>query len=193
MAIDHEEQIFTLLTWDFNLNMEQSILQMNLNPEDEIGYHVVKGMNKKRNYFLNQYYLTDLEYNIPLRQTNMNQNLNVEGQSYVKQLKMINDFFNQRKVYEDNSRFLGVEKAHTLFYPLSRMDLLLWADINELGDKPELILQCCSLKQFNLVIDGNSLFHYFADNSELIEQIHTRYTIEKQNESLDKVDKTLPL
>jgi hypothetical protein len=52
---------------------------------------------------------------------------------------MIDDFFNQRKLYEDSSKFLGVEKAQCLFYPLSRMDLLLWANINELGEKPELI------------------------------------------------------
>ena len=52
---------------------------------------------------------------------------------------MMNNFFQQRKLYEDNSKFLGVEKAYCLFYPLSRMDLLLWHDINVLGEKPELI------------------------------------------------------
>jgi len=55
------------------------------------------------------------------------------------------------------------------------MDLLLWQNINTLGEKPELIQQTCALNQCNLVIDGISLFHYFADNSELIEQISFRY------------------
>jgi hypothetical protein len=90
-----------------------------------VGYHVVTGMNQKNNYLLSQNYLTDLEYNIPLRQNNVNQNLTT-SQNYTKQLKMIVDFYNQRKIYEDNSKFLGVEKAHCLFYPYSRMDLLLW-------------------------------------------------------------------
>lgn len=36
------------------------------------------------------------------------------------------EFFNQRKVSQDGSRFLGVEKPGNLYHPLSRMDLLLW-------------------------------------------------------------------
>lgn len=55
---------------------------------------MVKGMNQKRNYFITQDYLTDLEYNIPLRQSNVNQNLNLQVYSYRKQLQMSNDFFN---------------------------------------------------------------------------------------------------
>ena len=57
-------------------------------------------MIQKRNYFLSQNYLTDLEYNIPLRQTNVNQNL-CKRASYTKQVNMIVNFYNQRKVYED--------------------------------------------------------------------------------------------
>ena len=82
---------------------------------------------------------------------------------------MINDFYNQRKVYKDNSKFLGVERACCLYYPLSRMDIMLWQNINVLGEKPELIQKTCTLRQCNLVIDGTTLFHYFADNSNLIE------------------------
>jgi hypothetical protein len=59
---------------------------------------------------------------------------------------MINDFFNQRKLYEDSSKFLGVEKAFCLYYPLSRMDLLLWENINVLGEKADLIQQTCTIK-----------------------------------------------
>ena len=51
-------------------------------------------MNLKMNYFLSQNYLTDLEYNIPLRQANVDQDLNVQCSSYFKQLQMINDFYN---------------------------------------------------------------------------------------------------
>ena len=102
-------------------------------------------MIAKRNYFLNQNYLTDLEHNIPLRQKNVNQNLD-RCSSYMKQLSMIVDFYNQRKVYEDNSRILGVEKAHCLFYPLTRMDLLMWENINALGEKAELIQKACSIE-----------------------------------------------
>jgi hypothetical protein len=92
---------------------------------------------------------------------------------------MIFYFYNQRKVAQDNQKFLGIEKACCLYYSLSRIDLLLWQNVNVLGEKPELIQRTCSLNQMNLVIDGISLFHYFADNSSLIEQICEMFTLEK--------------
>lgn len=57
---------------------------MRPNEENDVGYHVVKGMNLKRNYFLNKNFLTDLEYNIPLRQVNVDQDLDIECISYSK-------------------------------------------------------------------------------------------------------------
>lgn len=105
----------------------------------------MKGMIAKRNYMLSQNYLTDLEHNIPLRQKNVNQNLE-KSRSYMKQLEMIVQFYNQRKVYEDNSKILGVEKAYCLFYPLNRMDLLMWENMNFLGEKAELIQKACSIE-----------------------------------------------
>lgn len=144
-VVDHAEGIISVVTWDFDNNMEQSIMQIPSDPKDLVGNHVVKGMIPKLNYMLNQNYLTDLEHNIPLRQKNVNQNLD-KSTSYGKQLKMIVDFYNQRKVYEDNSKILGVEKAYCLFYPLNRMDLLLWCNINLLGEKAQLIQQTCSIE-----------------------------------------------
>lgn len=72
-------------------------------------------------------------------------------------------------------KFLGVEKASCLFYPLCRMDLILWRDIHNLGERAELIEQSCTVEDCNIVIDGISLFHYFAENSELIEAMHSLY------------------
>jgi hypothetical protein len=37
----------------------------------DVGQHVVKGMNYKMNYFLDAQAVTDLEYNVPLRQVNV--------------------------------------------------------------------------------------------------------------------------
>jgi hypothetical protein len=82
---------------------------------------------------------------------------------------MINDFFNQRKLNIVNEKLLGVEMSSTLYYPVNRMDLILWNDINLLGEKPEFMKTAVSLNQCNLSFDGISLFHYFADNSEFIE------------------------
>ena len=51
-------------------------------PKDYVGYHVVKGMNLKMNYLINQNHVIDLEYNIPLRQTCVDQGLDPANVSY---------------------------------------------------------------------------------------------------------------
>ena len=40
-----------------------------------------------------------------------------------------------------------------------------------MGEKPDLIMQTCTLRQLNLVIDGYSMFHYFAANDDVMEKI----------------------
>jgi hypothetical protein len=60
----------------------------------DVGQHVVKGMNYKMNYFLDAQAVTDLEYNVPLRQVNVAQGVDPSTQSYSKQVKMINEYFN---------------------------------------------------------------------------------------------------
>jgi len=57
-------------------------MQVLPDPRDEVGYHIVKGVNPKMNYLLNQHHLVDLEYNIPLRQSSVDQRLDLHGRSY---------------------------------------------------------------------------------------------------------------
>jgi|TARA_B110000285_G_C14656743_1_gene394330 hypothetical protein len=59
------------------------------------------------------------------------------------------------------------------------MDLMLWRDIYNLGEKPSIIDAICQLHQFNLIFDGISLFHYFSSNSEMIEIIKKKLVQEK--------------
>jgi len=123
---DHSTQILTIVTWDFNINMEVSVQQM-VTSEDS-HKHLVKGMNYKMNYFLQENDITDLEYNIPLRQFESQFTNNTI--SYRKQTEMVTQYNNQRKVHEDQARYLGVEMACVLFYPLSRMDIVIWHNIS---------------------------------------------------------------
>jgi hypothetical protein len=106
---------------------------------------------------------------------------------------MVTDLFNQRKIYQDGMKFLGVEKASSIYYPLNRMELILWRDINLLGEDADLIKGSCTLDNCNIVVDGTSLFHYFADNSELIESIHSMYINAKENGTLTPANETMPL
>ena len=45
MLMDHALEIITVVTWDFDNNMEQCIMQQYVDPNLEVGYHLVKGMN----------------------------------------------------------------------------------------------------------------------------------------------------
>jgi hypothetical protein len=65
--------MMTLLTWDFDQNMEHNQFSTSIDEDRRVGYHLVKGMNKKLNYFIDQYQLVDLEYGVPTRQVNVNQ------------------------------------------------------------------------------------------------------------------------
>jgi len=67
VAQDNSNGIYTILTWDFDQNIEVCLKQTKPNPKDKVGYHVVKGMNLKMNYLITQDHVFDLEYNIPLR------------------------------------------------------------------------------------------------------------------------------
>jgi hypothetical protein len=73
------------------------------------------------------------------------------------------------------------------------MNLVLWQSIHAQGEDPELIYSACDLDSINIVIEGNSLFHYFADNAELIEQIHQKYMFYQQNNLLSAANKLMPL
>ena len=79
---NYDKNIFTVLTWDFNLNIEKSIYQIRNEIDSPIGNHVIKGMNYKMNYFLDAHYLNDLEYNIPIKQKNVMQDVDPLRVSY---------------------------------------------------------------------------------------------------------------
>ena len=67
---DWENKIMKIISWNFDLNMEESNLQMPYNPQEDSG-HLIKGMDEKRNYYYCADFIIDLEYNIPLLQKNL--------------------------------------------------------------------------------------------------------------------------
>ena len=166
---------------------------MILEESDFVGNHVVKGMNEKMNFYIDQNFLTDLEYNIPIRQKNVNQHLDPREVSYTKQIQNINELYNQQKVFEDHTKFLGIEKAHIMFYDLSKIDILLWKNLCDLNENPHIVEKSCTLEQFNLCFHGASLFHYFAASSEIIEIIIRKIAMESSIRELSASDKMLPL
>ena len=64
---DHDQDILSIITWDFDNDMEQRHLQQRIDQKSDVGYHVVNGMNQKLNYFIDKHKLVDLEFGIPVR------------------------------------------------------------------------------------------------------------------------------
>ena len=66
IAIEHEINVFIVLTWDFlnNIEVHQYQTEMSMDIVD-FQIKVVKGMNHKLNYFMGTEYITDLADNIP--------------------------------------------------------------------------------------------------------------------------------
>ena len=150
-------------------------------------------MNYKMNYYIDDDYVIDLDCNIPLKQVNVFQGIDPCCTSYAKQLRCLDQLYNQRKLFEDNRKFLGIEKANCLYFDLSRMDVLLWRDINAVGESAELISSCCTIDSLNLSFGGVSLFHYFAPDANIIEAIRNKMLQEAQGAGLSRTQRTLPL
>ena len=92
--------------------------------------YIVRGMNKKMNYFVSKHQIYDLEFNIPF-QTSSN--------SYQMNKSLINHNLEQTKIYQDSSRSLGIDEPNILNFPATRMNLEFWKNINELGEKADFI------------------------------------------------------
>ena len=65
VAKDNSENIMIVTTWDCDDNTEYAMFQTkceaNQNPEN----YVIRGMNHKLNYYMDEHQLYDLEYQIP--------------------------------------------------------------------------------------------------------------------------------
>ena len=75
-----------------------------------------------------------------------------------------------------------------MYYDLSRMDILLWKNISELGEDKNMIAHSVSLDSFNLLFDSISLFHYFAPRADVLELIKGMMVEEGHHRSLTKVE-----
>ena len=73
------------------------------------------------------------------------------------------------------------------------MNLLFWRNIIQKGENTTTIAENTKLSQFNVVYNGYSLFHYFADNVNVIEMIHNRFRLAMQDNLLDEDEEDTPL
>jgi len=65
VAKDNTDNILVLLTWDFENDLEVSMYQIKSGQDEWPENYVVRGLNKKMNYFISRYRIYDLEFNVP--------------------------------------------------------------------------------------------------------------------------------
>jgi hypothetical protein len=54
------------VTWDFKNNMEVSMLQYNYGEGARPENYVTRGLKNKMGYFVDEVYIQDLEFNLPI-------------------------------------------------------------------------------------------------------------------------------
>ena len=86
---------------------------------------------------------------------------------------------NQRKVFWDFTKFLGVENASCLNTSLSYMDILLWHNIDAQNSNPATVAKIVSLKDANISFNSISLMHFYSGNSDIIDVFANLFFLEK--------------
>ena len=155
-------------------------MEANTKPDN----YIVNGLNAKMNYYVSQHQIIDLETNIPLQAASNN---SLAGKGIGRK------YAEQRKIYEDSSRSLSIDHPNLLNFPLSRMDLLFWHNVVQLGEDAQTIQKNISLSHFNVVYNGYSLFHYFNDNVDVIEMIHNKFKTKMEEGTLRVDEVKVPL
>jgi len=62
-----------------------------------------------------------------------------------------------------------------------------------MGENKETIKLNTKLSQFNVIYDGYSLFHYFAQKVDVIEMIHDKFRSALEDDLLTDEDRFMPL
>ena len=55
---------------------------------------------------------------------------------------------NQRKLYKDQQKFLGVEHPTCLYYTTSQLDLIFWRDFKALGEDANILRDNLNIEDF---------------------------------------------
>ena len=105
----------------------------------------------------------------------------------------IGKYRDQRKIYKDGSRSLSIDHPGLVNFPLSRMDIMFWLNIVQQGEPLDLIRNNTRISNFNYVYNDVTLFHYFADNSEVIDMIYDKFKTALNENKLKDNEKNTPL
>jgi hypothetical protein len=190
VATDHDEKIFIVMTWDFEKNLELTMYQTPVTRENQSNY-VVQGMYQKLNYYMNRDFIYDLEFGMPYH-ANTYQSV-AAFQSVTHQLSCIVKWANQRKIYRDTTQFLDVEAPYILNKTQTRMDLLFWDNFLLKGENISILQNCMKYSQWAIIFNGQSLWHHYAGNADMIQFAHDRFLLLKAEGNLTSFELRIPL
>ena len=145
---------------------------------------MVRGLNEKLNYFMDEHNITDIEFRVPLQKITDNSHMG-NGIGF--------KFLNQRKIYWDNTRFLSTRHNNALYLPRTRMNVTFWKNLFDLGEDPAILRSSTDFSQFNQEFEGYSLFHYYAKDQEVIRMLHKKYLEVKNDDDATKEQIMTPL
>ena len=101
-----------------------------------------------------------------------------------------------KKIYKDTSRFLSIYNHHHLVFSHTKRENLLWKDIVSKENKAEVIDTSTLdiLRAFRVQYDGMSLFHHFADDSDIIQLVYKTYAQAREQGNFEEDSiKMMPL
>jgi hypothetical protein len=77
-----------------------------------------------------------------------------------------------------------------MHFPLTRIDILYWENITKQSENLEILRKDMDLSKYNKIFDGDkSIFHYFADNCDIIQSIRDKFN----SNQVDRKDQYMPL
>ena len=88
---------------------------------------------------------------------------------------MRKQYTQQRKVFYNSTRYLGINNPNAINLAANRIDLLFWASIQYYGNDFEMISRNLQVRNMNIIYNGYSLYHYFVENQNIMQFICNMY------------------
>ena len=108
MANDYQNKLKFMIAWNIEKDMEVSCTQRKTYGMRLDKTKVLKGMNENINYYQCNFYIIDLNNNLPMIVTSNREN---DEQLEITNINIYNIFKKipeQKKIYKNNTKYLGI-------------------------------------------------------------------------------------
>jgi len=122
ITYDHRNTAYRVLSWDLVNNYELSIYEevSDMNNDLAFEFNVCSGIIQKMNYIHDHPFILDLENNVQFGRKMKGISRDPIESGFNNQLKL-NKNFNQKKIYSDTTRYIGITKPFCLTFNFNRI------------------------------------------------------------------------